>query len=255
MLSKNLAEVIIMNIFRDGLMLRLMGEMNIAVGTAEFYLLLVGFILLSVIASYLLGSLSSAIIVSGALYKEDIRTHGSGNAGLTNMLRTYGKGAAALTLAGDMLKTALAILITALLFGFSYKGGISMSGVCYLSGLCAVLGHVFPVFYGFKGGKGVLVTATMAIILCPAVFGILITLFIIIVAISGYVSLGSIIVASLFPFAVCINSYLSGGEIPLLTAICTLFLGGFVVWCHRANIGRLRSGTEKKISIGKKEKK
>ena len=244
-----------MNIFRDGLMLGLMGELGITSGTTEFYFLLAGFVLLSVVASYLLGSLSSAIIVSRGLYKEDIRTHGSGNAGLTNMLRTYGKGAAALTLVGDMLKTAIAILITALLFGFSYEGGISMSGACYLSGTCAVLGHVFPIFYGFKGGKGVLVTATMALMLCPLVFAILLAVFIIVVAISGYVSLGSIIVASLFPFAVCISSYLSGGEIPLLTAICTLFLGGFVVWCHRTNIGRLRSRTEKKISIGKKEKK
>lgn len=242
-----------MNIFRDGLLLRLTGEFNISNNSTEFYLLAIGFMILAVAVSYLLGSLSSAIIVSRALYKEDIRTHGSGNAGLTNMLRTYGKGAAALTLAGDMMKTAIAVLFTALLFGFSYSGGISMSGVCYLSGLCAVLGHVYPIFYGFKGGKGVLVTATMAIILTPAVFGILIALFIIIVAISGFVSLGSIIVASLFPIAVCLFSYFFGGGIPLLTAICTVFLGVFVVWCHRTNIERLKNGTEKKISIGKKK--
>lgn len=242
-----------MTIFRDGLLFRLMSEYQISNNSTGFYLLTVGFLLLAAAVSYLLGSLSSAIIVSRALYKEDIRTHGSGNAGLTNMLRTYGKGAAALTLVGDMLKTAIAILFTALLFGFSYKNGISMSGVCYLSGLCAVMGHVYPIFYGFKGGKGVLVTATMALILTPAVFALLITLFIIIVAISGYVSLGSIIVASLFPIAVCLYSYIFGGSIPILTAICTVFLGAFVVWCHRANITRLKAGTEKKISIGKKK--
>ncbi len=223
-------------------------------GEVERYIITVGLCLVTMIISYLLGSLSSAIIVSKALYKEDIRTHGSGNAGLTNMLRTYGKGAAALTLVGDMLKTAVAILITAIVFGFSYSGGISISGFCYLSGLCAVFGHVYPIFYGFKGGKGVLVTATMALILTPLVFISLLTLFIIIVAISGYVSLGSICVASLFPVAVCLNSYFLGGSVPVLTAVCTLVLGIFVVWCHRTNIGRLRAGTEKKISIGKKEK-
>ena len=242
-----------MNIFRDGLLIRLINEFGISNSSTEFYLLTFGFVFLSVIVSYLLGSLSSAIIVSRALYKEDIRTHGSGNAGLTNMLRTYGKGAAALTLVGDMAKTAIAVLFTALLFGFSYRNGISLSGVCYLSGLCAVLGHVYPIFYGFKGGKGVLVTATMALMLTPAVFGILITLFIIIVAITGFVSLGSVIVASLFPVAVCLYSYFLGGSIPLLTVICTVFLGAFVVWCHRTNIGRLKAGTEKKISIGKKK--
>ncbi|MBR5144548.1 MAG: glycerol-3-phosphate 1-O-acyltransferase PlsY [Clostridia bacterium] len=238
-----------MNIFSVGLIAGLINEVN---KSYEFYLITLGLAVLSVAVSYLLGSLSSAIIVSKMLYKEDIRTHGSGNAGLTNMLRTYGKGAAALTLVGDMGKTAIAILFTALIFGFSYKNGVSMSGVLYLSGLSAVLGHVFPIFYGFKGGKGVLVTATMALILTPAIFVILLTVFIIVVALSGFVSLGSIIVAALFPISVCLYSYIFGGSIPVLTIICTVFLGAFVIWCHRTNIERLKSGTEKKISIGKK---
>lgn len=244
-----------MAIFRDGLLRLLVDKYQLTASSNEFYLLTLGFAILAIAFSYILGSLSSAIIVSKTMFKEDIRNHGSGNAGLTNILRTYGKGAAALTLIGDMLKAAVAILFTALLFGFSYKSGISMSGFCYLSGLFAVLGHVFPVFYGFKGGKGVLVTATMALILTPAVFGILIIVFIAIVAISGFVSLGSITVAALFPIAVCLYSYLLCGNVPILTVICTLFLGGFVIWCHRTNITRLKNGTEKKISIGKKEKK
>lgn len=217
--------------------------------------LLIVMVLVSVCASYLFGSLSSAIIVSKALYREDIRSHGSGNAGLTNMLRTYGAKAAVLTLVGDMLKTALAILFTALIFGFEYKNGISLSGYCYLSGLAAVLGHVFPIFYGFKGGKGVLVTATMALILTPASFAVLITLFIIILVISRYVSLGSIIVASLYPVTVCLYiNFVCAVAIPVLTVISTVFLAAFIVWCHRSNISRLMSGTEKKFSIGKKER-
>lgn len=237
-----------MNILNNGLISLISAE------GATYYVILALAVLAAAAVSYLLGSVSSAIIVSKLMFKEDVRSHGSGNAGLTNMLRTYGKGAAALTLVGDMAKTALAVFFTALIFGFSYKNGISMSGYCYLAGLCAVLGHVYPIFYGFKGGKGVLVTASMALILCPAIFGALVLLFAIIVAISGFVSLGSIVVASLFPVCVCLYSYFLGGSIPLLTAACTIFLGAFIVWCHRSNIKRLRDGNEKKLSIGKKEK-
>ena len=240
-----------MNIFDKGLLGLLTNN-----GSEENLVLLVIMVLASAVISYLFGSLSSAIIVSKALYKEDIRTHGSGNAGLTNMLRTYGKKAGLLTLLGDMLKTAIAIFLTACLLGFEYKNGISLSGYCYLSGLCAVLGHVFPIFYGFKGGKGVLVTATMALVLSPACFAILFTLFLVILAISRYVSLGSIVVASLFPVTIALYTiFICNATLSVLTIISTLFLGGFIVWCHRSNIGRLLAGNEKKFSIGKKESK
>ena len=211
---------------------------------------------ISSLVAYLLGSVNTSIIVSKLFGKSDIRQHGSGNAGLTNMLRTYGKKAGALTLLGDMLKTALAILFTACLLGFEYKNGISLSGYCYLSGLCAVLGHVFPIFYGFKGGKGVLVTATMALVLTPACFAILFSLFVIILIISRYVSLGSIVVATLFPISIALYTiFICQAPLSILTIISTVFLGGFIVWCHRSNIGRLLAGNEKKFSIGKKESK
>ena len=214
------------------------------------------YIILSVVTSYLLGSINSAIIISRALYKEDIRTHGSGNAGLTNMLRTYGAKAAALTLIGDMLKAVIAILFTSIFFGLSYKNGISLSQYCYLSGLFAVLGHVFPIFYGFKGGKGVLVAATMTLILCPIHFITLLLVFAIIVVISRYVSLGSIVVATLLPITVCLYIPLvCGVKLSFVIALSIIFLGGFVVWCHRSNIKRLLAGNEKKISIGGKKKK
>ena len=213
------------------------------------------YIILSVVASYLLGSINSAIIISRALYKEDIRTHGSGNAGLTNMLRTYGAMAAALTLIGDMLKAVLAVLFTSLFFGLTYNNGISLSEYCYLSGLAAVLGHVFPIFYGFKGGKGVLVAATMTLILCPIHFITLLLIFAVIVVISRYVSLGSIVVAALLPITVCLYIPLvCGVKLSFVIAASIIFLGGFVVWCHRSNIKRLLAGNEKKISIGGKKK-
>lgn len=243
-----------MTIFSEGLLSRLVNNNLINQDGAVYIAVFIGFVVLSITVSYLLGSISSAIIVSKLLYKEDVRSHGSGNAGLTNMLRTYGAKAAVLTLVGDMLKTALAILFTAFLFGFSYEKGISLSGYCYLSGMWVVLGHVYPIFYGFKGGKGVLVTATMALILTPVSFGALILTFAAILAISRYVSLGSITVATLYPITVCLYCLLLCNTLPIMTAICTIFLGAFIVWCHRANIKRLASGTEKKLSIGKKEK-
>ena len=242
-----------MNIFDKGLLNLLSESGVIPVESAPYYLVFTLAVIICAVISYLLGSINSAIFFSKLLYKEDVRTQGSGNAGLTNMLRTYGKVGAALTLLGDMAKTALAVLITGLVFGFSYENGISLDGFCYLAGLCAVLGHVFPIFYGFKGGKGVLVTAVMALILCPPVFGALILLFIIIVAISGYVSLGSIIAASLFPFCVSLYSYFVGGDLHPLTVACSVILALFVIWCHRSNIKRLRDGNEKKISIGKRK--
>lgn len=238
-----------MEILNHGLFYKLVSPQS-----PYYYVIFCSAILVVAAVSYLLGSINSAVLFSRTIYKEDIRSHGSGNAGMTNMLRTYGLGAAALTVVGDMLKTALSVLFAALVFGFSYSNGISLCGFCYLAGLCAVLGHVYPIFYGFKGGKGVLVTAAMALILMPPVFTALISLFVIIVVISRYVSLGSICAASLLPVAACLYSYFVGGSLPVLTVICTLFLGGFIVWCHRSNIKRLHDGNEKKISIGKKEK-
>ncbi|MBR5817153.1 MAG: glycerol-3-phosphate acyltransferase, partial [Clostridia bacterium] len=124
-------------------------------GAWLFYLAYFGFALIVIVSSYLLGSVNTAIVVSKTLYRDDIRKHGSGNAGLTNMLRTYGKGAAGLTLLGDLLKTAIAVLIAAVFWGFNYVGGISTSlGFCYIAGLFAVVGHIFPIYYKFKGGKG-----------------------------------------------------------------------------------------------------
>ena len=216
---------------------------------------LLGFSVLVLAVSYLLGSINSAIIISKALYKDDIRNHGSGNAGLTNMLRTYGKGAAALTLVGDMMKSVLSICFAAIFFGFGYIGGISLSQFCYAAGLFAVLGHIFPIFYGFRGGKGVLSTATVALVLTPIPFLILLAVFVAIVAASKYVSLGSVSVAVLYP--VVVNGYIkacfSGLPAPLILSLSTILIAVLVVWCHRENLKRISDRTERKISFKKKD--
>lgn len=241
----------------EGLITLLANECHLFTERWHYYLTLIIFVAVSIAVSYLLGSVNSAIVISKLLYKEDIRTHGSGNAGMTNMLRTYGVKAAALTLLGDLLKTVLAIFFTGCLLGFHYTSGISLGdGYCYMAGLFAVMGHVFPIYYGFKGGKGVLVTATMALTLAPVPFVILLTIFVLIVAVSRYVSLGSVCVATLFPVVVHFYvQFITGGkQLPAIVALCTIILAIFIVWCHRENLKRISNRTEHKISIGKKKK-
>ena len=215
---------------------------------------LFGSLLVVLFASYLLGSINSAILISKVIYKDDIRKHGSGNGGMTNMLRTFGGKAAIMTLVGDLLKTAISISLAGVVFGFGYVSGISVQGFCYVAGLFAVLGHVFPVYYGLKGGKGVLVTSTMALILTPVPFLLLFCLFVAIVAISKYVSLGSVCVAMLYPvmlhgtFAFLFESAMDG-----MIALSTIVLACLIVWCHRENLRRIGERTENKLSFGKKK--
>lgn len=220
----------------------------------KFYATYIAFVIISIAAAYLLGSINSAITISRVFYHDDIRQHGSGNAGLTNMLRTYGLKAAGGTLLGDILKTALAIFIAGFLLGFNYVAGIStVEGYCYLAGLFAVIGHVFPIYYKFKGGKGVLATATMALILSPIPLVILLVVFIIIVCWTKYVSLGSVIGAILYPVA--IHAYFAiafGSTTPAWVSVSTVLLAILIVWCHRGNLKRIQDRTERKISFKKK---
>ncbi len=220
----------------------------------------IGGIVLVIAISYLLGSINSAIIISKTLYRDDIRRHGSGNAGMTNMLRTYGKGAAGLTLLGDMMKTFLGILFAGLLFGFNYFAGISTGdGVCYIAGMFVVLGHVFPCFHKFKGGKGVLSTATMALILSPFVFLILFLIFVGVVWVSKYISLGSVTTAILYP--VVLSGYFefmfakTDISTPGFAALSSIILAILIFWCHRENLRRISERTENKFSFGKSKPK
>ena len=204
-------------------------------------------------ASYLLGSINSAILFSKVVYKDDIRKHGSGNGGMTNMLRTFGGKAALLTLAGDLLKTAISIFLAGFVFGFWYVSGICTNYICYVAGLFAVLGHIFPIYYRFKGGKGVLVTSTMAMILTPIPFLLLFAVFAGIVAMSKYVSLGSVSVAALYP--VMLHGAFAVIGLPMhgVIALSTMILACLIVWCHRENLKRISERTERKLSFKKKK--
>ena len=195
-------------------------------------------VLVCIVSAYLFGSINPAIIISKKYFDDDIRTHGSGNAGATNTLRTFGKKTAAIIFALDLLKAALAVGIGSLILTRSIGGAIA--------GLFVILGHTFPIYYRFKGGKGVACTAMVILMLSPASFVILLPAFIIIVALTRFVSLGSIIAVMLYPF---FNSifYTSEGFITL-SAFCTMLL---VVFMHRENIKRLLAGKESKVNFGR----
>lgn len=186
-----------------------------------------------VLLCYLLGSIPFSYLITRILTKEDIRTKGSGNVGATNVLRTSGMKVALPALAGDILKGFVAVWIGFILVG--------KSPVIMFCGLAAVLGHIYPVFLKFKGGKGVATAAGVLLYLMPAVLGILVVIFALIVAVTRYVSLGSIISAVLLP----ILSGLTGR--PWYYTVLAIILALLVIYHHRKNIGRLKSGTEAKI--------
>lgn len=238
---------------------------NVYEGTysAPFYFIFFGAILFTMISAYLLGSINTSIIVSKVLFKDDIRKHGSGNAGLTNVLRTYGAFPAVLTLLGDLLKTVIAIFIAAFFFGFYYAGGVSVGdGYCYMAALFAVLGHVFPVFYGFKGGKGVLTLATAGLILSPIPFLILFAIFALIVATTKYVSLGSVVAAIFYPVVLYAyfnvvfarNEASTIGSVPGIATISLMLIAIIIVWRHKENLKRISERRENKLSFKKKPK-
>lgn len=211
-------------------------------------------IFICAVAAYLIGSCNSAIIVVKLLRHEDIRNFGSKNAGLTNVLRCFGKGPALATLLADLLKGSLSVLlIKAIVSAAGFEGDLMTVG--YISGLLVMLGHIFPVYYGFKGGKGVLVTATVLLAIDPPTFAIVIPIFIIMAAITKYVSLSSITAAAAYPVVTFILQYFVK-HLPLNTVILHTALvcvsTVLIIYMHRSNIQRLREGTESKLSFSKK---
>ena len=191
--------------------------------------------------SYLLGSINSAIIISRLIYKEDVRTKGSGNAGATNVMRTFGKKTAIMTFGGDALKAFVSALI-----GYATLGQYG----AYIAGLFCILGHMFPIYYKFKGGKGVVTTAISILMCNPFVFLILLVIFIIIVAFTKYISLGSIMCVLLYPIILDrVEKLFNPGTRAYV--IIPVIIAALVVFMHRENIKRLLNGKESKFSFKK----
>lgn len=204
------------------------------------------------VIGYLLGSVNAAVIISKTFYRKDIRTCGSGNAGTTNMLRTFGKKAAAGTFLVDLLKGIVAALIGLLVMKLS--GFDTVTGEVF-GAIGAILGHNWPVYFGFKGGKGVLTSFAVALVIMPIPALICLGVFVVAVVITRYVSLGSMLAAFSLPFTV----YFLGGSLGIVGGftmyfIFSVFVAALLIARHYANIGRLIKGTESKLFSGKKDK-
>lgn len=191
--------------------------------------------------AYLCGCSNGAVIVSRYLLRDDVRQHGSGNAGLTNFYRTFGGPLTLLVISFDVVKMVAAVWIVHRLFG----DGIVWT---YWAGLFCLLGHMFPVVFRFRGGKGILSGGALAIIIDWRVALVVWGGFLILVVLTRYVSLGSLWAAVSFPFIswICFPRY------PLVVVLAFV-IGGLVFWQHRANLGRLLRGNENKFSIHPKK--
>lgn len=200
------------------------------------------------VGSYLFGSLNFGIIVSKILAKDDIRSHGSGGAGMTNMLRTYGKGPAALTAVGDFLKAVLSIFLSRILF---QRLGITLLDAGYISGLFVILGHVYPVFFGFRGGKGVMTTLGVIMLVNPLVFLVIVIIFVPLVFITKIVSLASVIGAIVYPAITFAIAKIMHQPVFFSTLFAVAYMA-IILIMHRSNIKRLLNGTEYKF--GQKNK-
>lgn len=214
----------------------------------ETFLLIVALLLTGFFA-YLIGSINFAIIVTRLFAKKDIRDFGSGNAGMTNVLRTLGKGPAAIVTVGDFCKGMLAVLVGHVILRL--LSGDFPFYADYLIALLVMLGHCFPVFYGFKGGKGILVSAGVILALDWRVFLVVFAVFIIVVLLRKIVSLASICTAVSFPIATLVIALLDGSPHVLWDTLSAVLISAIVIFMHRGNIKRLLNGTEK--AFGKKK--
>lgn len=196
------------------------------------------------VVGYLLGCANGAILTSKIFYRDDVRKHGSGNAGLTNFYRTYGAKLVLCVIAIDMLKAVAAVQLG----GFVLGGALGK----YYMGFFCMLGHMFPAPYHFKGGKGILSSGTLLLCLDWRVALVSWGAFLVLVLLTRYVSLGSVAAAVLLPVTTFFV-YRGTPNFPWIMAFGAV-IGGMVTWAHRENIKRLLNGTESKFSFHKGDK-
>lgn len=221
--------------------------------------------ILTAIIAYLIGSVSGAILISKRVDGDDIRTKGSKNAGTTNMLRIYGKKAAVFTLLIDVLKGVIAVLIGIAVDYFvadflmvsnlmltDSQGGFLIGNIRYIASIFVMLGHDFPIYFGFKGGKGVATGLGAVLAIDYKVALIVLVAALLIMVITRYVSLGSVAAAVIYP---CVAAaFMAGsGEFNAVYLICAVILAVLIIAKHHTNIQRLLNGTENKL-FSKKDK-
>ena len=221
-------------------------------------------IILVMAIAYLLGSVNIAIIVTKLFTGKDIRTMGSGNAGFTNVMRSVGKAAGILTFIGDFLKCVVAVIIGGLIFRTmsSDANATELSGYGrYLAGMCCFLGHIYPIYFKFKGGKGVVTMAALSAVINLPVFAVSFLTFAVTFVITKIVSISSILgscmlVVSTFIITYFYNYKYLGAvsfEYVITVSVLTLAISATTIIKHKDNIKRLLKGEEKKLSIGSKK--
>ena len=201
----------------------------------------------TILQAYLLGSVDTGILVSKFVYHDDVRNHGSGAAGMTNMLRTFGKKAAAMTATGDVLKGVLSGCLGRWLFHMlPADAGVSPYLGVYLAAIFAVLGHLYPLYFGFKGGKGVLVAAGAILAIQPVLLPFLALIFLACLLPTGMVSLGRVTMAAAYPLLTLGYCLLRGYAVQdlLICLVGSVIMAAMVIYMHRSNIQRIRDGKE-----------
>ena len=201
------------------------------------------YILMAVIA-YAIGSVNFSVILSKRMAGFDVRERGSGNAGSTNMLRSVGKGAAALTLILDIGKGLIAILIAFLIGKIASEANPAI--LVQIAGFFAVVGHTFPVFFGFRGGKGVATSLGVLLLINPLIGVICLVFALVVMAFTRMVSLGSIMAAILFPVLTIFitDNYFVDGYSYVVFGIA---MAALVIFNHRANLKRIYAGNENRL--------
>lgn len=205
----------------------------------------------AVVIAYFLGSINFAVIFANAFLKKDVRELGSGNAGTTNVMRTAGFLPGALTFVCDALKGFAACFIGKMLFIHAYPDTIPWIYVAYMCGVACMLGHIFPIFFGFKGGKGVATSVGIFAVCCPIAIVIGLTVFALMVLLTKIVSLSSLI-ATVTVISLSIVFYNFDANIAL-PAVLSISMGAIVFLKHKDNIKRLVKGEEKKITVRRKK--
>lgn len=199
------------------------------------------------IISYLIGSINFSILLSRAISGKDIRESGSGNAGATNMLRTHGKKMGVITLLLDILKGVVCVLLAMLA---AKLWGENTGNLPYIAGVCVVLGHNFPLYFKFKGGKGV-ATGLGVVLMLDWRVGLIVAVFAIaVMALTRYVSLGSVLGGAAYIVIETVKMLVTG-NIAAVQLVCVIILGGLLILRHHANIKRLLEGTENKLGSKK----
>ena len=208
---------------------------------------MVGIYIGVIIVAYFLGSISFSVIFSRKFAGFDVREKGSKNAGSTNVLRTVGTKVAILTLVCDILKGVIAVLLSMLVAKIWANSNLEITkNLMYLAGFFAILGHTFPIFFEFRGGKGV-ATALGVLITLNWKIGLICLIFaVIIIAFTKMVSVGSLLSAVLYPILTIFM-----GEVKIIPVIISILIALLVIFNHRENLKRIKNGTENKLSFKK----